>query len=95
MTLLTREIDPRFVMSLDVPLEDKPPFDILSVGFVFGNQYRTLLSVQFECEPGARFYGAILLTSARRHKNNRESYQGIATEAPTSAPISLTDVVRR
>ena len=48
-------------MSLDVLLEDKPPFDILSIGFVFGNQYRTLLSVQFERKPGARFYRAFCL----------------------------------
>jgi len=59
--MLTREVDPRIVMSLDVLLKDKSPFDILSVGFVFGDQYRTLLSVQFECEPGARFYGAFCL----------------------------------
>ena len=37
MAMLTREVDPRIVMFLDVLLEDKSPFDILSVGFVFGN----------------------------------------------------------
>jgi len=59
--MLTREVDPRVVMFLGVPLEDKSSFDILSVGFVFGYQYRTLLSVQFECKLGARFYGAFRL----------------------------------
>ena len=93
--MFTREVDPRIVVFLDVLLEDKSSFDILPVGFVFGNQYRTLLSVQFECKLGARFYGTFSLTSARRHRVNRESYQRIAAEAPMSAPISLTVVVRK
>ena len=95
MTVFTREVDPRIVMFLDVLLEDKSSFNILPVCFVFGNQYCTLLSVQFECKLGARFYGTFSFTLARRHRANRESYQRIAAEALTSAPISLTVVVRK
>ena len=93
--MLTRKVNPRVVMFLDVILEDESSFDIFSVSFVFGDQYRTLLSIQFECKLGARFYGAFLLTSVRLHRDNHESYQGIAVEVPTSAPISLTVLVRR
>lgn len=61
--MLTREVDPRIVMFLDVLLEGKPPFDIFSVGCVFCDQRCTSLSVQFKGESSARFYGAFALMS--------------------------------
>ena len=82
-------------MFLDIPLKGKPPFDIFSVGFMFSNQRCTLLQAQFECKLGAGFDDTFALMSARCHRDNRKSHQGIAAEAPTSAPISLTVLVRR
>ena len=95
MTMPTREVDPGVVMFFDISLEGKSPFDIFSVGFVFSDQRRALLLAQFECKLGARFHGTFVFMSASCHKDNHRSHQGIAAEAPTSAPISLTVLVRR
>jgi len=45
VTMLAREVDPRIVVFLDVLLESKPPFNILSICGALGDQRSALSSV--------------------------------------------------
>ena len=58
-------------MSFDVFLESKLllDVDILSVGDVFSDQRRTLLSIRFEREQSAGFRRTFTLNSVRNHRS--------------------------